>query len=163
MLACRTEVASAAWRSGMIEGLSRGLALVAEEDLGDKALVHALVKRFNQLTPAAYRRYVQAYLHQGELYGIAPKLLSFWQWRYIAADLAEIVTVADLLGCAPGFWEEEARGALLLDDATPSSGPYQSLLQHGGPYHPEPHFHDGLVDAYAAVVKARAEPASTRR
>lgn len=149
MLACMTEVASAAWRDGMIEGLTRGLAFAAEEDLHGRALTRALVRRFNHATPAAYHRYVQTYLHQEELYGVEPKMLSFWQWRYLAADLAEIVEVAGLLGCAPGQLEEEARAALLLADSEPSTAPAHSLREHGAPGSSEPHFHDGLVDAYS--------------
>ena len=147
MLACKTEVASAAWRDGLIEGLAYGLALAVDEDLRGKALQHAVIRQFNQLTPGGYHRYVQAYLHQGELYGVSAKMLSFWQWRYLAADLAEIVQVAELLDCPPGSLEEEARSALLLDAATRSSAPYQSLLEHGCPIDPDPQRHDGLVDA----------------
>ena len=36
----------------------------------------------------------------------------------------------------------------LLGDDTPSAAPYQSLLKQGGPVTTEPHYHDGLVDAY---------------
>jgi hypothetical protein len=74
-------------------------------------------------------------------------MLSFWQWRYLAADLAEIVQVAELLGCGGGLLEEEARAALLLD-AIAGGAPYESLVDHGGPTDPAPQYVDGLVDAY---------------
>jgi hypothetical protein len=152
MLASMTEVASPAWRAGMIEGLAAGCALAAEEGLQGSALLRAVIQRFNHLTPRAYHAYTSAYLHQGELYGVMPKMLSFWQWRYLAADLAEIVQVAELLECPGSFLEEEARGALLLSAETPSTAPYASLLDFGAagpcPADPAPSYEDGLVDAY---------------
>ncbi len=148
MLACITEIRSPAWRAGMIEGLTHCHTLAAGEGLRGANLLRTVIRRFNELTPAAYHAYCTAYLHQGCLYGVAPKLLSFWQWRYLAADLAEIVQVTELLGCAPGRQEEEARAALLLDDSAPGTGPYQSLRDHGGPTGAAPHYLDGLVDAY---------------
>lgn len=148
MLACITEVQSPAWRAGMIEGLTRCHALAACDGLRGPNLLRTVIRRFHDLTPPAYHAYSTAYLHQGCLYGVVPKMLSFWQWRYLAADLAEIVQVAELLGCAPGRQEEEARTALLLDDGVPGTGPYQSLLDHGGPSGSDPHYVDGLVDAY---------------
>lgn len=148
MLACITEIQSPAWRAGMIEGLTRCHALAAGEGLRGRALLRTVIRRFNELTPPAYHAYCTAYLHQGCLYGVPPKMLSFWQWRYLAADLAEIVQAAELLDCAASRLEEEARSALLLDDAVAGSAPYQSLLAHGGPTGTEPQYHDGLVDAY---------------
>ena len=119
MLACITEIQAPAWRAGMIEGLTRCHALAAREGLRGPALLRPIVRRFNELTPPAYHAYCAAYLHQGCLYGVMPKMLSFWQWRYLATDLYEIVQVAELLGCGPGRLEEEARAALLLDDIVP--------------------------------------------
>ena len=148
MLACITEIQAPAWRAGMIEGLTRCHALAAREGLRGPALLRPIVRRFNELTPPAYHAYCAAYLHQGCLYGVMPKMLSFWQWRYLAADLAEITQVAELFGCAASRLEEEARTALLLEDVVPGTAPYQSLLDHGGPTGIEPQYHDGLVDAY---------------
>jgi hypothetical protein len=127
MLACITEIESPAWRAGMIEGLTRCHALAASEGLRGPDLLRTVVRRFNALTPLAYHAYCTAYLHQGCLYGVMPKMLSFWQWRYLASDLAEIAQVTALLGCASGLQEEEARAALLLDDAVPGNAPYQSV------------------------------------
>jgi len=149
MLACITEIESPAWRAGMIEGLTRCHALAASEGLRGPDLLRTVVRRFNALTPLAYHAYCTAYLHQGCLYGVMPKMLSFWQWRYLAGDLAEIAQVTALLGCASGLQEEEARASLLLDDAVPGNAPYQSLLDHGGPAGTAPHYLDGLVDAYS--------------
>lgn len=150
MLACFTEVDSTAWREGMIAGLTRGYAL-AIKGLRGKDLLRVLIRRFNELTPPAYHAYVRAYLHQRDLYGVSPKMLSFWQWRYLAADLDEIVRVAELLGCDGGLQEEEARAALLLSPDVASPAPYASLVDHGGPTLNDPHHPhhlDGLVDAY---------------
>lgn len=155
MLACMTEVACAAWRDGMIDGLTRGLALAVDDDLRGAALQRRLVVLFNRATPAAYRRYVQTYLHQDDLYGVEPKMLSLWQWRYLAADLREIAAAADLLGCAPGVLEEEARSALLLGPDESSTEPYQSLLACGGPAGLEPTFQDGLADAFSLCWQLR--------
>jgi hypothetical protein len=150
MLACITEVESPRWRDGMIEGLTRGYALAANDGLCGRELSAAVIHRFNRLTPPAYHNYVTAYLHQDSIqYGIIPKMLSFWQWRTLAADLGEIARVTELLCCSPGFQEEEVRCALLLDAAVPGDAPYQSLLDHGGPVDPAPHYQDGLVDAYS--------------
>jgi hypothetical protein len=146
-----TEVASPAWRDGMIEALTGGCSLAVEEGLHGSALLRAVIQRFNRLTPAAYHTYAGAYLHQGELYGVTPKMLSFWQWRYLAADLAEIVQVAELLGCEGGFLEEEARGALLLTASAPSTAPFASLLEFSAGTCLDdlaPSFADGLVDGY---------------
>jgi hypothetical protein len=154
MLACITEVESRAWRDGMIEGLTRGYALAADDGLRGNGILRTVMQRFNQLTPPAYHSYITAYLHQDCIkYGIIPKMLSFWQWRTLASDLAEIAQVAELLGCTTGFRAEEVRCALLLHaipgaEAEPDAAPYQSLLDHGGPADPEPHYLDGLVDAY---------------
>ncbi len=148
MLACITEIQAPAWRAGMIEGLTRCHALAAGEGLRGPTLLRTIIRRFNELTPPAYHAYCTAYLHQGCLYGVKPKMLSFWQWRYLAADLTEIEQVAELLGCAAGRLEEEARAALLLDDTVSGTAPYQSLLEHGGPTGIDPQYHDGLVDAY---------------
>jgi hypothetical protein len=147
MLACITEIQSPAWRAGMIEGLTRCHALAAGEGLRGAELLRPVIRRFNELTPPAYHAYCTAYLHQSYC-GVMPKMLSFWQWRYLAIDLYEIVQVAELLGCGQGRLEEEARAALLLDDAVPGREPYQSLLNHGGPVGIDPQYHDGLVDAY---------------
>ncbi len=148
MLACIIEIESRAWRDGMIEGLTRGHALAAKDGLGGEALRTAITQRFNELTPPAYHSYIDAYQHQGYVPGVHIKLLSFWQWRTLAADLAEIAAVTELLGCTAGFQEEEARCALLLDDSVPGYVPYQSLVDHGGPADPAPHFLDGLIDGY---------------
>ena len=132
----------------MIEGLTRGHALAAKDGLGGVKLTNAVMQRYYQLTPPAHHSYVDAYQHQDYYYGVIPQLLSFWQWRTLAADLAEITAVTELLGCTPGFQEEEVRCALLLGDAVPGRAPYQSLLDHGGQTDPAPHFLDGLIDGY---------------
>ena len=138
MLACITEVESRTWRDGMIEGLTRGYALAADDGLHGNGILRTVMQRFNQLTPPAYHSYITAYLHQDCIkYWIIPKMLSFWQWRTLASDLAEIAQVAELLGCTTGFRAEEVRCAPAARHPGGGSGTGRRTLPvTAGPWRP---------------------------
>ena len=114
MLACKTELDSPAWRQGMIDALRVGYSLADRTGLRGGCLYFALLRRFTQLAPLAYRSYRRAHAFLDDAYCGYPERLTFWQWRTCALDLADRVTVGALFGCAPGSQVAQLRRALLL-------------------------------------------------
>jgi hypothetical protein len=147
MIACKTEYESRVWRDGMIEGLSEGLHLGSEYLHDGDRLYLELMRRIVKLVPRPYRRYVRAYYRQPLCPGIETKLLSYWQWRTCAAELAGVVQADAVLGRSSPTQEEELRSVLLLAPGEASAAPYQALLAACACTDPEPQQRDGLIDA----------------
>lgn len=145
MLACKTELYSAAWRHGMIDALTTGISLADSMGLRGSRLYLALLRRFTHLTPLAYRRYRRTYTLLGDAYHIYPEWLSFWQWRTRTADLAERVNLSALLNCPPGDQVVQLRRTLLLTGGDPNEGAHSSPAAHGVA---APNETDGQIDGY---------------
>src|SRR5262245_33511071 len=94
MLASKTELVSQLWRDGMIDGLTTGYALAASDGLHRRRLYFVLLRGFIRLAPRAYRRYLRAYARQGGSCDSRLPMLSFWQWRTDAANLAELAQIS---------------------------------------------------------------------
>lgn len=159
MLASTLELESSQWREGMIEGLTASYALASGNGLQGRRLYFAMLRRFMRLAPGAYRRYLRTYTRLGRSGDSRGLLLSFWQWRSAAADLAELVQLSVMLGCSPGEQAEELRIALLLTAGEAGDGPYYSLRDHGCPLDAAPHRTDGLIDGYKLCSKLARDEA----
>lgn len=153
MFASITELESPHWREGMIDGLSVGYSLATGNGLRGRRLHFALLRRFIQLAPRCYRRYLRAYSRLKSSHDSNTPLLSFWQWRSDAANLAELVLVGRMFDWPPGGKVDAFRRILLLDAGKPSDGPYNSLRAHSCPLDPAPQRHDGLIDGYRLCSK----------
>jgi hypothetical protein len=144
MLACTIEYESPNWRDGMSAGLSEGIHLGFQYREDEDRLHYELLRRIVDVAPRPYRRYLRAYYRQPLYPGIETKLLSYWQWRTYAAELAGL---AVLPGCAPGDNEEALRSAVLLAPGEASAAPYQALLAADESVDPAPQTCDGYIDA----------------
>ncbi len=148
MLACNTECESPLWRDGMTEALNECIELAGKCRKDEDCLSRMLWRRIVKVAPEPYRRYMHAYYRQTFYPGIDTQLLSHWQWRTYAAELAELAGLAELLGAAaPGDQEEALRSALVLAPGEASTAPYQALLAAGESVDPAPQARDGRIDA----------------
>lgn len=143
----------------MIEGLTASYSLASGNGLHGRRLYFAMLRRFMRLAPRAYRRYLRTYTRMGRNGDGRGPLLSFWQWRSAAADLAELVQLSVMLGCSPGEQADELRITLLLAAGEPGDGPYSSLRDHGCPLDAAPHRNDGLIDGYKLCSKLARDEA----
>jgi hypothetical protein len=157
MLACKTELYSAAWRQGMIDALTTGVSLVDASGLRGSRLYLALLRRFTHLAPPAYQRYRRTYALLGDAYHIYPERLGFWQWRTRAVDLAERVNLSALLSCPPGDQAVQLRRTLLLTGGDPNAGTYSSLATHGHACVALPNETDGQIDGYQLCCRLMYE------
>ena len=142
MLACNTEYESPLWRDGMAGGLDAGIRLGSQFRQDEDRLHRELLRRIVETAPRPYRRYLRAYYRQPLYPGIETQLLSHWQWRTYAAELAALTGTA-----APGDREEVLRSALLLAPGEASAAPYQALLAADKSVDPAPQIGDGYIDA----------------
>jgi len=142
MLACNIEFESPLWRDGMTAGLDAGILLGWQYRQDEDRLHRELLRGIVETAPRPYRRYLHAYSHQPLYPGIETQLLSHWQWRTYAAELAALAGTA-----APGDREEVLRSALLLAPGEASAAPYQALLAAEESVDPAPQFDDGYIDA----------------
>jgi hypothetical protein len=131
----------------MTKGLSEGIKLGWKYRQDENRLYLELKRGVVKVAPRPYRRYMRAYYRQPLYPGIETKLLSYWQWRTYAAELAEVVATAATLGRAPGDQEDALRCSLLLAPEEPSKAPYQALLAAGESVDPAPQARDGRIDA----------------
>jgi hypothetical protein len=148
MLACKTELDSPAWRQGMVDALSVGCSLADRAGLRGGCLYFALLRRFTQLAPLAYRSYRRAHAILDDTHRIYPEQLSFWQWRTCAVDLADRINVSALVGCAAGDQVAQLRRVLLLTGGEMDEAASRSLVGNSHVCALVPDETDGQIDGY---------------
>ncbi|MFN8465624.1 MAG: hypothetical protein U0X20_08750 [Caldilineaceae bacterium] len=139
----------------MVEALNDCIELSGKCRKDEDCLSRMLRRRIMKVAPEPYRRYRLAYKRQPLYFPIETQLLSHWQWRTYAAELAELAGLAELFDTpAPGDQEEALRSALFLAPGEASTAPYQALLAAGESVDPAPQARDGNIDAaiYCAAL-----------
>jgi hypothetical protein len=153
MLVCKTELESPAWRTGMIEALTMGHSLADCGELRGGRLYLALLRRFTQLAPPAYRTYRRSYMQLGDAHRIFPERLSFWQWRTCGAGVVETAGLDSLLGCATGSQAARVRCTLLLTTEDWDEGLSQAPYACGCTCDLAPNEIDGQIDGYQLCAR----------
>ena len=153
MLVCKTELESSAWRLGMIDALTVGHSLADYWGLRSGRLYLALLRRFTQLAPPAYRRYRQIHAQLADAHRIYPEWLSSWQWCACAAGLTATDSLDALPGCATRAQAARVRRTLLLIAENLDEVPFEPLCACGHTCNLVPDEIDGQIDGYQLCAR----------